>query len=123
MATTVWDAFRRTRETHVTMPWLSAARICDRARSEWGDRAVVGRGGSYSIVLQWLQTNGQSRRRDGASPVSAFRIRWGYPTSHQATIDRIAWDPDLGGRPEEVEQVIDVLAGWPATMLAHAAAV
>ena len=100
------------------MPWLSAARICDRARAEWGDRAVIARGDSYAIVLQWLLTSGPSRRRDGASPVSAFRIRWASPTAHQATIDRIAWDPGLGGGPEEVEQVIDVLAGWPATTLA-----
>jgi len=116
--TTPWDAFPRSRPALVTMPWLSAERICDRARAEWGDRAVIGRGESYSIVLQWLQTAGPSRRRDGAAPVSAFRIRWGLPTTHQATIDRIAWEPKLGGSPEEVNEIIDVLAGWPVATLA-----
>jgi hypothetical protein len=116
--TTLWDAFPRSQPVHVTMPWLSAERICDRARSEWGDRAVVGRGESYSVVLQWLQTAGPARRRDGAAPVCAFRIRWGSPTVHQATIDRIAWEPKLGASPDEVKEVINQLAGWPAATLA-----
>ena len=116
--TTPWDAFPSSRPARVTMPWLAAERICERARAEWGDRAVIGRGESYAVVLQWLQTAGPSRRRDGASPVSAFRIRWGSPTTHQATIDRIAWEPKLDGSPEEVNEIINVLAGWPAATLA-----
>jgi hypothetical protein len=94
------------------MPWLAAERICERARAEWGDRAVVGRGESYSIVMQWLRSS------DAATPVSAFRIRWGAPSGHLATIDRVVWEPKLGGSVEEVGEIVNALAGWPVTKLA-----
>jgi len=50
----------------------------------------------------------------GRAAVGASRIRWNAPTSGQATIDRLEWDPALGGS-EEVRQVIDSLVGdWRA---------
>jgi hypothetical protein len=46
-------------------------------------------------------------------PVGGFRVRWEYPSTAQATIERLGWDLTGGSSELEVRQVIDLLAGWP----------
>jgi hypothetical protein len=44
------------------------------------------------------------------APVASFRIRWRYPIEGEATIHRLAWDPEacsLG----ELHRAIDLLRG------------
>jgi hypothetical protein len=89
--------------------------IMERAMKEWGADVEDESTGHRAVVRLFMggrsQYTGHKRQ-----PVGAFHIRWRYPTHDQATIDRIEWNPSLGGSDEEVCQVIDALAGW---RLAH----
>jgi hypothetical protein len=91
-----------------------ARKIMERAMQEWGADVDDQSTGHRAVVRLFMGGRGQGSQR--RRPVGAFQIRWRHPTHDQATIDRLEWDPTLGGSDEEVRQVIDSLAGW---RLAH----
>ena len=104
----------KNREVNFYLSNDQARKIMERAMQEWGADVDDQSTGHRAVVRLFMggRNQGSQRRR----PVGAFQIRWRYPTHDQATIDRIEWDPSLGGSDEEVCQVIDSLAGW---RLAH----
>jgi hypothetical protein len=46
------------------------------------------------------------------APVGLFRIRWEHPAPGQATICRLAWDPECCSE-DELLRAIEVLSGAP----------
>jgi len=83
-----------------------------KAKVEWGadenDPSTLRR----TVIRLYMGGNRQHGGQGRRMPVGAFQIRWHAPTGDQATIDRLEWDPALGGSDEEVCHVIDALAGW-----------
>jgi hypothetical protein len=103
----------------ISLPWTSMEQLCDRARAEWGSRSIQSGKGGRTVVLQWMRGFGLSARRRGDGPISGFQIRWGAPSAHQATIERIGWDVHQGATARDVQTVIDSLAGWPAATISR----
>lgn len=105
------EAFPAGRAVAFVLSTEQARAVVERAQKEWGadrdDPSTLRR----TIVRLYMggRNTISSQRRPA---VGCFHIRWNHPTSGQATIDRIEWDPALGGSDEEVCQVIDALAGW-----------
>jgi hypothetical protein len=120
VAMVLLDVLPNHEPTEIVMPLPSMKRVCERARSEWGPRAIMHKGDSYTLVLQWLRSTRGAMRAE--APVSGFRIRWAWPSAHQAAIDCVGWDPRQGSSPDEVRYLINTLAGWPAATLAAGAA-
>ena len=85
--------------------------MLERANREWGadvnDESTL----RHAVVRLFMGGSSKGGQRN-RQPVGAFHIRWRHPTDDQATIDRLEWDPALGGSDQEVCQVIDALAGW-----------
>lgn len=90
------ESFPAARDAAFTLSSEQARAVVERAQREWGaDRDVLPRCGTRSF---------------GSTSVATPPT--GANAGSQATIDRIEWDPALGGSDEEVRQVIDALAGW-----------
>ena len=106
--------FPQSREVSYYLSSDQARKIMDRAMQEWGADVDDQSTGHRAVVRLFM--GGRSQFAERRRPVGAFQIRWHHPTHDQATIDRLEWDPSLGGSDEEVCQVIDALAGW---RLAH----
>jgi hypothetical protein len=102
--------FPRGRDVQFVLSTEQARSIVDRAKREWGvdrdDQSTL----RHTVVQLFMGARGRNERHRPA--VGSFHIRWNWPTTGQATIDRIEWDPALGGSDEEVCQVVDALAGW-----------
>ncbi len=103
------------RAVNFTLASAQARLIIERARKEWG-ADVNDQSTMHHAIVRLFMGGDSTRGQRGRRPVGAFSIRWRTPSEDQATIDRIEWDPELGGSDQEVCQVIDSLAGWP---LAH----
>lgn len=86
--------------------------MVEKAKLEWGADADDPSTLRRTVIRLYMGGNNQQRGKGRRPPVGAFQIRWHAPTGDQATIDRVEWDPALGGSDEEVCQVIDALAGW-----------
>jgi hypothetical protein len=100
------------RDTSFVLSEEQARAILAKAKEEWGadvdDPSTLRR----TVIRLYMGGNRQHGGLARRSPVGAFQIRWHAPTGGQATIDRIEWEPALGGSDEEVCAVIDALAGW-----------
>jgi hypothetical protein len=100
------------RDTAFVLSEQQARAMVVKAKEEWGADADDPSTLRRTVIRLYMgghnQRSGQGRR----APVGAFQIRWNAPTSGQATIDRVEWNPALGGSDGEVCQVIDALAGW-----------
>jgi len=99
------------RNVEFVLSTRQARTMVEKALREWGadrdDPSTI----RHTIVRLYMGgRNATTNRR--RVPVGSFHIRWNSPTGDQATIDRLEWDPALGGSDEEVCQVIDSLAGW-----------
>lgn len=104
--------FSHGRDVQFVLSAEQAKTIVERALREWGANRDDPSTLRHTIIRLYLGgRNGHNSPRRRA-PVGCFHIRWNAPTSGQATIDRLEWDPALGGSDEEVCQVIDSLAGW-----------
>jgi hypothetical protein len=102
--------FPNGRDVQFILSSEQARLMVERAEQEWGadrdDPSTI----RHTIVRLYMGGhNGAGGRRPA---VGSFHIRWNAPTSDQATIDRIEWDPALGGSDAEVCDVVDALAGW-----------
>jgi hypothetical protein len=107
---------------------LATANVDQRAQSPWQCRAVkvvvpstvadamlrrarfwsVQEGGRFDTlpdrVLLWS-------RQDPTRLAGSIHIRRGTPTSWEATIHQIAWNPQTGGTLQEMCQAVEILAG------------
>jgi hypothetical protein len=100
------------RDTSFVLSEEQARSVVEKAKVEWGadvdDPSTLRR----TVIRLYLGGNHQRGGSGRRAPVGAFQIRWNTPTGGQATIDRLEWDPALGGSDEEVCQVINSLVGW-----------
>jgi hypothetical protein len=113
----------RFRAARIVLPLGVARQLVDHARREWGVHAERELDADRTMVSFYL--GGASQNRDARTLRSpgAIYIRWGVPTPSSALIERIGWDPALGGSEAEVRHVIDALVGWPVRELASSPAV
>ena len=106
-------AFPQARTVSLALPSGQARRLLERARAEWGPDGVEQQDDGSQHVVMWLGGRSQcAGQRRGNTP-GAFRLRFDVPARGTATIDRISWDPTVGGSEAEVRAVINALAGWP----------
>ena len=102
----------RGRDVSFVLSAAQARAMLDRARREWGADVDDPSTLRLAVVRLYMGGHNQYAGRRQRRPVGAFHVRWHTPTSDQATIERLEWDPALGSSDEEVCQVIDALAGW-----------
>jgi hypothetical protein len=97
----------------IRLPSGAGVRMVEAAEREWGAGAVHEVAPGVTRVLFWLGGKRQFASQSSVRPVGGFRVRWEYPSTAQATIERLGWDLTGGSSELEVRQVIDLLAGWP----------
>ena len=103
----------QSRAVNLALPSGQARRLLDRARAEWGPDGVEQHEDGAQQVVLWLGGRSQfAGQRLGNTP-GAFRLRFDVPARGTATVDRISWDPAIGGSEAEVRAVINALVGWP----------
>jgi hypothetical protein len=102
----------RRREVSFVLSAAQARAMLERAQREWGADVDDPSTMHLAVVRLYMGGHNQYAGQRHRRPVGAFHLRWHTPTSDQATIERLEWDPELGGSDEEVCQVIDALAGW-----------
>ena len=103
----------QSRDTDVALPGRTMRAMWECARRSFD----VTEGGRFdarsgTTMLVWSSP----LTEPGAEPIGAFTVRWDKREPDLATVQVVAWVPELGGSEAQVWRAIKVLAGadWPA---------